>query len=364
MTPGREAATRLLMEQVGQTVRAVLRRKSGLTLADDDARAENLDALDVYQDTLTRVWERLANTPPGEASIADLKAYATTVANNLWSDYLRQRHPRRASLKNRLRYFLSHAPDYAIWEGSDSSLQCGRRAWQYGTSPADPARIQKLRAPHSGLRVPPKSMERFSVEDWNRLLSGMMDRLGGPVSLDVLVALVAHLLAVKEDRVESLDAEENGEPAFRELPDTEARTPEQDTALRDSVAELWAAVTALRPDYRCAYLLNIPGPGKSRGDIEVFVDLGVVRMLDMAAVLDLNDAQYALAWEALELSPAERAEIGSLSSREDKFCFLWKHLPLPDALIARLLGIQQQQVINRRTLALRALARALSRGEA
>src|SRR5262249_44766882 len=132
MTPGREAATRLLMEQVGQAVRAALRRKSGLTLADDDSRAENLDALDVYQDALTRVWERVADAPPGEASIADLKAYATTVASNLWSDYLRQRHPKRASLKNRLRYFLSHAPDYAIWEGQDQALQCGRRAWQFG----------------------------------------------------------------------------------------------------------------------------------------------------------------------------------------------------------------------------------------
>jgi hypothetical protein len=206
-------------------------------------------------------------------------------------------------------------------------------------------------------------MERFSVEDWNRLMAAVLDRLGGPVSLDVLVALVAHLLSIKEDRVESLDAEEDGEPAFRELPDTAGRTPEQDTELHESVARLWAAVTALRADYRCAYLLNIPGPGKSRGDIEIFVDLGVTRVLDMAAVLDLTDAQYAIAWEALDLSPAERAEAAALASPEEKFCFLWSHLPLPDALIAKLLGIQQQQVINRRTLALRELARALTRGE-
>src|SRR3954470_24061425 len=100
MTPGSEAASRLLMEQVGQTVRAALRRRSGLSLSDDDGRAENLDALDVYQDALTRVWERIGGRAAGDTNVTDLKAYATTVAYNLWSDYLRQRNPRRTSLKN------------------------------------------------------------------------------------------------------------------------------------------------------------------------------------------------------------------------------------------------------------------------
>src|SRR3954462_13563737 len=99
MTPGSEAATRLLMEQLGQTVRAALRRRSGLSLSGADARAENLDALDVYQDVLTRIWERIGEGTVDD--VDDLKAYATTVAYNLWSDHLRRRNPRRTSLKNR-----------------------------------------------------------------------------------------------------------------------------------------------------------------------------------------------------------------------------------------------------------------------
>jgi DNA-directed RNA polymerase specialized sigma24 family protein len=360
MTPGSEAASRLLMEQVGQTVRAALRRRSGLSLSDDDSRAENLDALDVYQDALTRVWERLAGRGAGDTNVADLKAYATTVAYNLWSDYLRQRNPRRTSLKNRLRYFLSHAPDYAIWEGPDSALSCGLRAWRYGNVAADQARIQWVRDDPSWLPPQAKSLERYSVGDWNRFALAAFARLGGAVAFDDLVSLAANVLQVREDRTDSLDADGDGDPVIAQLADPARRTPDFEVELRGSIARLWGAVRELRADYRCAYLLNIPGPGKSRGDIEVFADLGVARVGDIGAVLGLSESQYAIAWDALDLSPADRV-VASLATAEEKFSLLWKYLPLGDALIARLLGIQQQHVINRRTIALRELARALSR---
>jgi len=118
-------------------------------------------------------------------------------------------------------------------------------------------------------------------------------------------------------------------------------------------------VKALRADYRCAYLLNIPGPGKSRGDIEVFVDLGVASVSEIGAALGLTDSQYRIVWDALPLSDEDRAAIPMLTTAAEKFGLLWKYLPSGDAVIARLLGIQQQHVINRRTLALRELARSL-----
>ena len=361
MTPGSEAATRLLMEQVGHTVRTALRRRSGLTLAEDDARAENLDALDVYQDALVRVWERIGHSASGSSDVADLRAFATAVANNLWSDYLRQKHPRRASLKNRLRYFLSHAPDYAVWEGPDDTLTCGRKVWSYGARRATAARMDKLSEDLSWLPAHASAVERYSVVDWEQYLSALFSRAGGPLPFDELVSLTARVLDVREDRMESIDTAAGSERAFPELADPSRRTPDTDAELRGSMVRLWSAVKALRADYRCAYLLNIPGPGKTRGDIEVFVDLGVARVGEIGATLALSDNQYALAWEALNLSSADRADIAVATTAAEKFCLLWKYLPLGDALIARLLGIQQQHVINRRSLALRELARALSK---
>ncbi|MEJ0035664.1 MAG: hypothetical protein WDO68_06255 [Gammaproteobacteria bacterium] len=297
----------------------------------------------------------------GDTDVADLKAYATTVAYNLWSDYLRQRNPRRTSLKNRLRYFLSHAPDYAIWEGPDSALSCGLRAWRYGTVAADQARIQRVRDDSSWLPPQAKSLERYSVADWNRFVAAAFARLGGAVAFDDLVSLAAKVLEVREDRMESLDADGDGDPGIAALADPARRTPDLEVELRGSIARLWAAVRDLRADYRCAYLLNIPGPGKSRGDIEVFVELGVARIAQIGAALNLNEGQYLAAWNALPLSPADRADVASLATAEEKFCLLWKYLPLGDAVIAQLLGIQRQHVINRRTIALRELARTLGR---
>ena len=261
LTPGSEAATRLLMEQVGQAVRAALRRKSGLTLADNDARAENLDALDMYQDALIRVWERIGDSSAGAANVSDLRAFATAVANNLWSDYLRQRHPRRASLKNRLRYFLSHAPEYALWTGPDHALSCGRRAWRYEKNEAGHARIETLRDDRSWVPPQAKPVERYSVADWNRYLSAVLARAGGPVPFEELVSLTARVLEVREDRMESIEARRDSDHALDELADPGHRTPDGDVELRGSIMRLWTAIKALRPDYRCAYLLNIPGPG-------------------------------------------------------------------------------------------------------
>lgn len=359
MTPGSEAATRVLMEQVGQTVRAALRRKSGLSLSDEDSRADNLDALDVYQDALTRVWERLGEGAAKDTNVADLKAYATTVAYNLWSDHLRRRNPRRTSLKNRLRYFLSHATDYAIWEGPESTLWCGLRAWRYGTVAVEPARIQSAHEDSSWLPPQAKSLERYSYADWNRFVSAAFNRLGGAVTFDDLVVLAASSLAVREDRIDSIDAPGHSDYAIGELPDRSRHTPDAVAELRGSIERLWKAVKDLRADYRCAYLLNIPGPGKSRGDIEVFAELGVARIADIGTALGLNDGQYLAAWDALPLKPEDRVDLPT--TPEAKFALLWNYLPLGDAVIAQLLGIQQQQVINRRTIALRELARTLTR---
>jgi RNA polymerase sigma factor (sigma-70 family) len=362
MTPGSEVTTRLLMEQVAMTVRAALRRKSGLSLADDDLRAGNIDALDICQDTLVRVWERVGAAASGsDADVADLKAYATTVAHNLWSDYLRRKYPRRTSLKNRLRYFFSHASGYALWDGPDHSLECGRAAWRYGTSRVDPGRLQKVSTDLSWAPAQAKPMERFSAADWSRFLDAFLGRAGGPVQLDDLVSITASVLEIREDRMQSTDTDETGERALRELPDGAVRTPEADAELRGSIGRLWTAVKALRPDYRCVYLLNIPGPGKSRGDIEVFVDSGVARVTEIGQLLGLTEDQYAIAWDALPLSADEWRDIERLRTQEERFCLLWKYLPLADALIARLLGLQPQQVINRRTIALRELSRTMSR---
>ena len=362
MTAARTVAIEKLLEQVGPVVRAILIRKSGMTLADDDVRSDNVDAIELHHDVLARLWERLIEATGEAADIRNFNGYAAQVTYNAWSDYLRERYPQRASLKNRLRYFLGHQPSYAIWENADNELVAGFRKWQFGANAATSERIAALRSKRDRLptgTVPAKQMERFAASDWHQLLKALFASLGGPTSLDDLVAITAELIGLKEDRVESLDEESEEDEPSRELIDTDGSQPDRDLEVRLQLAQLWSTVRALKPEYRCAYLLNIPGPGKSRGDIEVFVLRGIATITEIGNTIGLTPAQYRVLWGAMDMEVSDRDELALLETPDEWFCVLWKYLPLGDALIGRLLGLEQQQVINRRMLALRELARAL-----
>ncbi len=355
-TPAKSALRDELLEQILPTVRAILRRKSGATLADDDARRDNVDAVELYHEVIARVWERISGDHAGD--VADLRAYAATVAHNAWSDYLRDKYPRRTRLKNRLRYFIEHRPAYALWQGQAGETLCGLRAWQMGAGVATTERIAALRDGReriAELRLPGREFEQFGADDWDRLLGVLLRRLAGPLALDDLVGLVAGRLGLKEDRHESID-----DDGFDDAIADEAPTPDQVNEIRRTLARVWVAIQRLKPDYRCAYLLNPPGPGKSRAELEVFVVNGIAGITEIGEAVALDDGQFRIACDAIALEDADRASVELLRSPRDQFFLLWKYLPFADLLIGRLLGLGQQQVINRRTLALRELARQLN----
>ncbi len=345
------AADRALAD-VMPLVKAVLRRKSGLSLAADDARPDNVDALDLYHDVVARVWERLRDPA---ADVGDVRAYAATIAHNTWSDYLRERYPRRASLRNRLRYFLSKQPRYAVWETADGDWVGGLRTWQLDGRDGRADALVDVRNGTQRLprgSVPARDSEHYAAADWERLLDALFALTAGPASIDDLVAAIATVTGLKEDRVESLDDDDDGEGATAAdaLAD-DAPTPEALAETRSSLAALWNAILRLKHDYRCAYLLNVPGAGRTRGDLDVFPQYGVASVDDIGAALDLSERQYGIAWRELGLADADA--LAGIAR-------LWPHLPLEDLTVAAVMELARQQVINRRMLALRELARTLA----
>lgn len=333
-----------------------------MTLVEDDTRHDNLDAVDLYHDVLARVLARIRGAEPA-GPVADLKGYAAVIAHNAWSDYIRDKYPKRASLKNRLRYFLSHQPRYGVWETAAGDVVGGFRIWQLSGVAAVSSGLAALRSGTDILpqgSLPRRAIENCDGEDWDRLLVAIFDHLGGPVDLDDLAGIVAELVGLKEDRTDSLTADEDGdgaEDAAASIADP-GSTPEDEAEMNSALRRLWLAIKALKSDYRCAYLLNIPGPGKSRGDIEVFALRRIASIVEIGETLALSDRQYELAWELVGLAPEDRGQAVRLTSPDEKFCMLWKYLPLDDTTISRLLGLERQQVINRRIMALRELARA------
>lgn len=357
MPPGDRPETYLAA--VLPVVRMILARKTGMSLAESDTRRDNQEALELFRDIGVRLWEVLASDG-ASGEVRDFRAYAARVTYNAWADHLRAKYPQRTSLKNRLRRFLTKQPVWALWENADGDWLGGMRKWELGADPAPADRIARLiREGAAALqpRVPTRMMERMEASDWDALLAAVFRMLGGPVTLDDLVAVCARILGVRDDDEPLALEDEEGEA--RPLADERAAAPDVQAHVRQTVARLWAAIVALRREYRVCYLLNIPGPGKSRGDIEVFLIHGVTTLEGIGTALELEPRQYALMWDAIPIEPSDRTRVSGAAPPEGLIVVLLRYLPLVDMVIARTMGFEPQQVINRRNLALSELRRAL-----
>ena len=83
-----------------------------------DNRKEATDAEDIYSDTILQLLTRLAeirSNPQAEA-IQNVRSYAAVTTYRACYEYLRRKYPQRYSLKNKLRYFLTHQPGFTLWE--------------------------------------------------------------------------------------------------------------------------------------------------------------------------------------------------------------------------------------------------------
>jgi hypothetical protein len=356
------AADTELLEQAAPIVRAILARKSGTSLKESDGRSANLEAIELFHDVLARLWERLRSPGSQRPDIRDFKDYAASVAYNAWADHLRDKYPLRTSLKNRLRYFLGHQKRFAIWENAEGELHCGFATWQLAGRYAAPGRLGQLLGSSGrprGLTVSGKFFDRWDASDWDRLLAGLFEQLGGATALDELVSALVPMLGIQESRLESIDVGDEEGDGGREVAAPESERVDQRAEQLSLLKRLWSSIRALQPDYRRAYLLNIPGPGKSRGDIEVFVLSGIASIAEIGETVDLTAEQLRAVIDMQELTAADRAEAASLNTPRLLFALLWKYLPIADTAIAAVLGMEPQQVINRRRLAMRELAKNL-----
>ena len=66
--------------------------------------------------------------------IRDFASYVAVVTYHTWDEYLRQKYPQRARLKNKLRYFLTHRRGFALWEGEHHQWLCSFAAVEKGTT--------------------------------------------------------------------------------------------------------------------------------------------------------------------------------------------------------------------------------------
>lgn len=308
--PDEAEADRQLARILNDAARPLVQRVVSSVYRDFAAQS---DAEDVVADTLTDLLRRLrdARRDPSHA-IHDLRGYIATCAYNRCHERLRERYPARNRLRNQLQYLCGHDARLALWRSAQDVLVCGLGEWN-GREPLPAERAERVRL---AARSDPAAENRTQIA---KLVFAVFREAGGPLDLDTLVATIARLIHLEQQRVEvPLASLAHHEPAADSV-----------LELRASLQALWRDVQQLAPRQRAALLLNLR-------DAHGRECLSLLPLTRTATI-----AQIAAAVEM----PAER------------FAALWNDLPLSDAAIAELLGMTPRQIIKLRRLARERLRR-------
>ena len=325
-------AGQLISEHARPIIRSVISYRlrpgvhhSGLTHSYEDA--EDLSS-EVVLEVLTRL--RQLKARPNDLPITNFRGYVAAITYRAYSEDLRKRKPQRATLKNKLRYILTHSPRLALWKSDGKQWLCGLAAWreQDCNFPPDSVRIRQL-------LDDPQAVSEGTGQDATRmnpvdLLGTIFNWAGSPIRFDDLISITGNLWGIKDhaNEIDSYLAEDDI------LPDGLGHSRvdiESEIEQRLYLERIWLEIGDLPPRQRCALLLNLRDVA-GEGVIALIPVIGVATFREIA--------------EALEMPVQQLAD-------------LWNELPLDDAAIAALLGVKRQQVINLRKSARERLARRM-----
>jgi hypothetical protein len=285
---------------------------------------------------------RLDTIRRNQTPIADFASYVAGITHNTCNQLFRANHPEYTRLKNRIRYLVSHRPQFTVWEVRDeerNEQMCALSSWSRSGAKADPdltfdpGTVIDARAGSrifgtldlSGFAPSPTSGVFTGKHHLEELVSSLLRWHGSPIHLDALVGAVADLTGVRDAPApEDSDIEEL-------LPDASVDVASE-VELRSELTLLWDEIKGLPRPQRVALLLNLRDIYQR--DALVLLPLtGVAGLPEMAAALEIPVQDLAA---------------------------IWNQLPLDDQSIAERLGLTRQQVINLRKSARQRLTRRLA----
>lgn len=325
--------TELVSTHAEPIIRSIIKRKLHVSLSSDDGRPQNQDALEIRSEVYTHLLTELKHLreQPQQKSILNFRSYLAVITFNACHKYLRQKYPQRHSLKNRLRYLLTHQSQYALWEQEPNEWLCGLNIWQ-----------SQRREINQGVALQPLYQVAQTNQSWlpigvdarrmslTELVPLVFAELNAPVELDELVSLIAELQEIKDKPAQAEDDAAESNYEHEQMPDTRrhvADEVEQQLYLK----RLWEEIVQLPVRQRAALLLNLRD-GQGRDVMFLLPLTGVASIRQIAAALEMPAAELAA---------------------------LWNDLPLDDASIAARLSLTRQQVINLRKSARERLARRM-----
>lgn len=300
---------------------------------------------DAFQETAHRVIRQLRQLRAGDRRdvIGDYSRYVRVLASRVVKGQVREKHPLRKSLADSLRHVLNRDPELASWNSNGHRL-CGLRTWRERQVPRIPSGrlICLLDAPLTLQDIAP--VETLSHPELLRML---FDWLGHPIRFGELVRIVCGL--------KQIDATRPRFTVTRDITDP-GRRPDHYAEWREFLRALWGQLERLPRLHRLAYLLNFTA---ADGRLELFLVHNVTTVAQIGAALQITNEEFARAWEASPVTAEMRQRATRCERYGEKFALLWQLLPLPDAVIAHMLRIDRQKVINLRKAASARLSREI-----
>ena len=245
----------LLTVRTAPVIRQVLRRRLGFYVSAQGANEKNQDAEDLYQETMTRVVQVLHQLQSSSGNdIDDFELYVSRIASNICTDFLRAKSPARTRLKYSIRDLFKQHDELVSWE-YDREIVCGFARWgNTSKSTFSDQSIEDIETKLDNFRLLHYADEDVRVAPLPQIVVELFNWIGGPVDIDVMVRMIAYLLGIKDQQLESLDdpASMKGDVYFAAV----VRSGESHLEANELLTCLWRAVIELPAEQRDAFALG------------------------------------------------------------------------------------------------------------
>ncbi len=245
----------LLTLSAAPMIRQVLRRRLGFYVSAQGINRNNQDAEDLYQEAMTRMVQVLTHLKSSSGpDIANFELYVSRLAANICIDFLRTKTPAHTRLKYSLRDLLKRHKDLATWE-HDGQILCGFASWRNtGKSTFSDESFEHLETELDSFKSLHFADEDIRLAPLSQVVAELFAWILGPVEIDLLVRMIAHLLDIKDQQIESLD--DPSPASWNVYFVSNTQSGESHVKANELLARLWQAIIQLPAEQRHSFALG------------------------------------------------------------------------------------------------------------